>query len=448
MLLGCGPSGGGSSLGYLAAHAAAQIDSRIATANPATDKAMFSALDHSTPTYTRSTTCWADDIDLTCVSPWNSDGLADKAGAAISPLHVLFSTHSVPAVSSTIRFVTLDNTLITRTITATASIPTTRTLYPDLSVALLDSPLPSTIKIAKVLPTNWKQYLPLQVAPVLVVDLEKKALVSDMWELDLHSDSYIARFATPTDATRLDFNETYISGDSGSPSFLIINGEAVILSTLTSGGEGSGSSVSGLRDAVNGLMTTLGGGYQLTPFDLSVCTPVSAPSPAPTLTLDEIGDSYIQVSWTGGLNGNIYVDGVLDVVNLNRTSPAVVVLTNFVEVDVTVKSALGHLESAASNVVTTYPTYGPITVPLVSVSPLITLPDGSWTVSTLFWGASRSPADISFSNEDVSIFYFWDGSQWIDGISSLPAPDAVVNFDFIVYNDNAAAFTFWSGQVP
>ncbi|MEN9841224.1 MAG: hypothetical protein RL376_1024, partial [Verrucomicrobiota bacterium] len=65
------------------------------------------------------------------------------------------------------------------------------------------------------------------------------------------------------------FYEEKIGGDSGNPAFLIINGQLVLLTCWTYGGGGSGTSVHNQKAAINTLMTTLGGGYQLTPVDLS-----------------------------------------------------------------------------------------------------------------------------------------------------------------------------------
>jgi hypothetical protein len=50
---------------------------------------------------------------------------------------------------------------------------------------------------------------------------------------------------------------------------LIINGNLVVIGTFTSGGAGGGTLISDHIDAINTMMTTLGGDYQLTSIDLS-----------------------------------------------------------------------------------------------------------------------------------------------------------------------------------
>jgi hypothetical protein len=60
--------------------------------------------------------------------------------------------------------------------------------------------------------------------------------------------------------------------DSGNPTFALINGEAVLLSVHSTQDGGpflSGHLPEGNYESINAAMTTLGGGYQLTPIDLS-----------------------------------------------------------------------------------------------------------------------------------------------------------------------------------
>ena len=266
---------------------------------------IFSSQDHATPSYTRSTTCWAKDIDLTCCSPWNSfggDGAGggpnQRAGTLISPRHVIFASHYLVPGSNTIRFITMDNTVITRTITSVVDLEGNASgLYmPDIAIGVLDTDVPIGITYATILAEPWDKtlrgllQLPAVVPPitgkiwkydsmnipVLYLDQEEKALVSEISKItDMRNPSMDAalhwaaiEYKTSSSAVRQLFFENVISGDSGNPAFLIIRNKPVLLSVWTSGGAGAGSFVNAWRSDINAAMTTLGGGYQLTSVSL------------------------------------------------------------------------------------------------------------------------------------------------------------------------------------
>jgi hypothetical protein len=66
-----------------------------------------------------------------------------------------------------------------------------------------------------------------------------------------------------------------VNGDSGNPCFLIIDGVPVLVTTWTYGGAGAGPRIHALHNEINAVMTTLGGGHQLTDVDLSDFTDFS-----------------------------------------------------------------------------------------------------------------------------------------------------------------------------
>jgi len=148
-------------LGSAARHAADAIDTRIA-GKDATAKPIYSTQNHSGGIYVRNTNCWAYNLDLTCISPWNSTGGNGMAGTLISPRHVLFCEHVNfhPNVGATIRFVTTNNTVVTRTITALVTHPDYSPFYPDITIGVLNADVPTGISFAKILPQNWATYFP------------------------------------------------------------------------------------------------------------------------------------------------------------------------------------------------------------------------------------------------------------------------------------------------
>jgi len=285
-------SSSSSGLPDLRVDAIYNVDSRLSALK---DEEIYSTQDHGTPTYVRNTNCWAYGLDLTCISPWNSSGLYTKAGVMISPRHIACAGHLPIPDGSTIRFIEADGTVVTRTMDTMIIHPDYAPYYPDIAIGVLDSDVPSSITFAKILPQDWRDYVIPYLAsgseyvpwaagpaeyslwgiPAVYIDQEEKILVSDAWKLYVPPESVNATLSctTPLDADRALFYETIISGDSGNPIFIIINDELVLLSVITSAGP-VGTNFSYFKDDINTMMTTLGGGYQLTEIDLSGFNPV------------------------------------------------------------------------------------------------------------------------------------------------------------------------------
>lgn len=257
--------------GSLARECADAVDSRIEGLTVNGTIKIFSTENHPDSIYVRNINCWANDLDLTCISPWNSASSTKKAGTLISPRHIIFSEHYQLGVGNTVRFVKGDNTVVERTISSKQNVGPSNVsdgYATDLTVALLDSDVPAGISYAKVLPSGYSSYLPSLSSqypiPALCLDQEEKAIVTDAYLL-----STMATFRVPFDSQRLAYYEAKVSGDSGNPAFLIINDELVLITCWTFGGAGAGSNIANLHSEINSAMTSLGGGYTLTEADLS-----------------------------------------------------------------------------------------------------------------------------------------------------------------------------------
>ena len=252
--------------GSLAQNCSMAVDSRISDLTK--EKKIFSTQDHLTQNYVRSVNCWAHNLDLTCISPWNSNAENRKAGTLVSPRHIVYSEHYNIPLNSVVRFIDKNNSVVERTIVKKISVGPSNVsdgYSTDIAVGLLDSNIPN-ITFAKVLPPDINKFLPsLNLGvPCLCLDKEEKAIITDLYTLGT-----FAIFKRPLDKTRLKFYEDKIVGDSGNPAFLIINNELVLVTTWTSGGAGSGPNYSMNIELINNIMIKLGGGYILTPCNLS-----------------------------------------------------------------------------------------------------------------------------------------------------------------------------------
>ena len=216
------------------------IDSRIAGKTAATALRVFSRQDHNTvpPAYERNILSWCYDLrqQMTCISPWNNDvqlfpGGVTGAGTAITAQHIVNSAHFELSVGTTVRFITANNVVVNRIIKGKARHPDYQPYYPDLTVYTLDSPLPPSITPCKMLPANYALYLShlrLGTPPVMALDQEEKALVSELYEL-----GNFARYApSGLHAKRLEFFEELADGDSGDPQFLVIKDPQTLVDTL------------------------------------------------------------------------------------------------------------------------------------------------------------------------------------------------------------------------
>jgi hypothetical protein len=269
---------------YLQDNIVNNIDDKILNKNPSTTKPIFSTLNHSTSSYVRNTSVWTGNVDLTGIGVWNSQGGGTRGFTLISPRHVLMATHYPINPGSTLRFVTQDNTVITRTLSSRIDIPSMSLLYPDISVGVLDSDVPSTIKFLKLLPANYTDKINIPDVdtvgnpsfnlrlPVFYTDQEEKALVFDWYGILSvpYENTFMKgfRLQQPISSNRLNFYETAIAGDSGSPICAIVQNELVLLSTFTS--PFSGVWLTHHINDINNAMTSLGGGYQISTLNLDI----------------------------------------------------------------------------------------------------------------------------------------------------------------------------------
>ncbi|MFT7463933.1 MAG: hypothetical protein ACI9EF_002281 [Pseudohongiellaceae bacterium] len=237
------------------------FDALLMAAQPPTQsKPLYSSQDFVNKTFVRNPDCWAAGFDLTGISPWNATGANTRAGTLVSPRHIVFAKHfpiSTTPGSNEIVFVTADDVTVSRQVVGVS--------FPggDTAVGVLDSDVPPSIGFFKVLAADWGKFLwEVTDLPMLHLDQEEKAIAR---ELNFISGNSI-QHTNGAGALRFPFSETIISGDSGNAAFFLIDGEAVL--ALTHFTSTSGPFYTKYIAEVDAAMTALGGGYQLTTFDL------------------------------------------------------------------------------------------------------------------------------------------------------------------------------------
>lgn len=248
----------------LAAHASMQIDSRLEASQTAgtsfaTALKVYSS-QNTNVAYARNPLCWANGIDLSGISPWNSGSGYLYGITAIAPDCVAGAHHAFPGNGSVVAFVTASNQVVTRVLVSSVQLGIT-----DIRIGVLDQNLPSSITHYTVLPGNFLDYLPsfARTVPLVVLDQEEKFIVQDITSMsgaDLSHDVSGAALRAP-------YTEALVGGDSGNPFFLVVGGQLVLLGCHFSpnGGQHYGAYI----PQINSAMTSLGSEYQLDVMNLS-----------------------------------------------------------------------------------------------------------------------------------------------------------------------------------
>jgi streptogramin lyase len=207
---------------------------------------------------------WTNRIDLSGVS-W--DGSRSKDCTLISPRHIVMAEHWPKEKLDQVIFHDRFGNRYTRTI---IDIVKTQIYNPDIRIGLLDTAVP--LKFYKVLPrrSDWQTHLQgglcfmtnqfRQVGIRRINTINNTLGPSAHPFIDFTLDSILPSFYQPN----------LIPGDSGNPSFIMVRGEPVLISTFTGGGAGSGPffSLPINYDAINAAMNTMDSTYQLTPVEL------------------------------------------------------------------------------------------------------------------------------------------------------------------------------------
>lgn len=219
----------------------------------------YSAYNHATSTYTRNASCWAESIDLSCVAVASGGGSSwtrQRGGVLITTRHILIARHFAYGIGTQVRFSNAAGTVETRTVTGTSA----ASVAGDLWVCTLDAAV--TIATPCAIAGTWitqgrtvaNDYARWYSGGISIhTDQNAKIYAGGLGQTIAQVGSYagsmtvgattfaacesqgfIEHFASsciPSAYAAMRNNP--VTGDSGQPVFVVIDGEPVLLWTWT-----------------------------------------------------------------------------------------------------------------------------------------------------------------------------------------------------------------------
>ncbi len=295
-------------------HIDAQVDSRILLPFDADYHEIFSSYDPDGASV-YNTDCWAYDFDMTgiCHSGDSGSPPTYTKATAITPRHAIQHAHAQLVTPGDIHvFHKQDGTRVPMEVEskAVADWPT----EPDFEVMRYTTEFPADVAWYKILPTTFASFLTAIGRPLVAFDYEEHVFVHQWIAVD--GAFFVSRWTDPPlTGQRLAYAHALVTGDSGAPCFIPVNGELLLLGVWT--GAASGSFTTLVQEAINGLIveadTTVGAEteYTLTEYDLA--------SPSPPI----INAGYFGLlGWVYGWLNSSFVAPVIpdDPTKLRRTT--------------------------------------------------------------------------------------------------------------------------------
>ena len=171
--------------------------------------------------------CWARDLRLDCAPRGSTNG------SLLTPSTMLFAAHFDYDGAANRTFIAPDGTKLIRQATSAVIDPISSTI--DQSVYRLNSAVPSSIRVPRILPSNFTAVIPNFSSGL-------HAVVVDMAdEVTIHQVSYFnsgGRFklVPPTDPLFLKFHQGVYVGDSSSAVYLVLPNQTILIGCLSKSG--------------------------------------------------------------------------------------------------------------------------------------------------------------------------------------------------------------------
>ena len=242
--------------GSLAADLQSEVSSRISGLTPsATTYDIFSSMNNTTHVYTRNTSLFANNVDLTAI-PANAGG----SGVLIAPDILLQANHYH---TGTVYFVDNSNNVYERTVVGGENISGT-----DIYIARLNSPLPAAITPAAIFDATALTSQITAAAygdqsgfdiPVVFTNQFRTLRIGNVYTVP--TSSYVS-IVSPVSSEFSSWYSSPISGDSGSPAMAIVNGKIVVLGVWYTAS--TVPNVSQYIPQINAAITALGSSYSVT----------------------------------------------------------------------------------------------------------------------------------------------------------------------------------------
>lgn len=196
-------------------------------------KNLYSVRDHENKVYTRNPNFWlGPSIDFSCWPVWNSRYGNRFNGCLITPRHLIMARHAAPKSGDTIRFVSSTGVVAEREIIGSLNADDLLGAIPssDLLFVELDSAVPAGINPCKVLPDNISTKMTKIGLPLIVGKQDYTIGTRETPETSNETSGEITHF--PNDISDLaSYSVDIVPGDSGSPAWVIIDDQLVLVGT-------------------------------------------------------------------------------------------------------------------------------------------------------------------------------------------------------------------------